>query len=339
MVRSCIPDNAIKTMIEHSPTAFNHETFVNLIQKVQQHDLFIKAVEFYIEEEPLKLNDLLKVLAQKLELNKLVALIRRKGYLALVVPFLKSVQSVNSSDVNEALNEIYLESEDYEALRQSVTTYENLDPVLLAQATEKHELLEFRRISAYLYRKNQKFSQSIALSKQDEIFRDAIETAYESKSPELIEDLLKFFVQRKDREFFTCCLYTCYELIKPDLVLELSWRFGLMEYSMPYFIQVLSELTRKVEVVEKKAVARDKKEEDREKNALPTVGIDPGMDLGFMMPNPMGGMGMLMPPPGSMPGMQFPGQYGGGMPMNPFGSNGMGMGGMNQMGGFNPGQF
>ena len=70
-------DNAIKTMIEHSPLAFNHEIFVNLIQKVSQHDLFLRAVEFYLEEEPLRLNDLLKVLANKIELNKLVTLVTR----------------------------------------------------------------------------------------------------------------------------------------------------------------------------------------------------------------------------------------------------------------------
>jgi len=40
-------------MIEHSPTAFSHEIFINLIQKVSSHDLYIKAVEFYLEEEPL----------------------------------------------------------------------------------------------------------------------------------------------------------------------------------------------------------------------------------------------------------------------------------------------
>jgi len=119
-------------MIEHSPTAFHHETFVSLIQKVSQHDIFVKAVEFYIEEEPLKLNDLLKVLAQKIELNKLVTLVRRKGYLPLIVSFLRSVQGTNSLDVNEALNEIYFESEDFDSLRTSVQTYENIDQLTLA---------------------------------------------------------------------------------------------------------------------------------------------------------------------------------------------------------------
>ena len=42
---------------------------------------------------------------------------KRTGYIALITPFLKSVQSQNISAVNEALNEIYLENEDYESLR------------------------------------------------------------------------------------------------------------------------------------------------------------------------------------------------------------------------------
>jgi len=77
----------------------------------------------------------------------------------------------------------------------------------------------------------------------------------------LIEDLLKFFVSKKEREMFTCALYTCYEFIKPDIVLELSWRFGLMEYSMPFFVQIVSDLTRKVEVVQKEVTnVQDKQE-------------------------------------------------------------------------------
>jgi len=319
-------DNAIKTMIEHSPTAFNHEIFMNLIQKVSQHELYVRAVEFYIEEEPLKLNDLLKALATNIELGKLVSLLKKRGYLALIVPFLRSVQNVNSQDCNEALNEIYLESDDYESLRQSVTTFENIDQLSLAQATEKHELLEFRRISAYLYRKNQKYSQSIALSKQDEMFRDAIETAYESKSPELIEDLLKFFVTKKDREFFTACLYTCYELLRPDLVLELAWRFGLLDFAMPYFVQVMKDLTQRVESVQKKNDEREKKEEKQQQLNQP---LDIASDLGFLIPQ-IGGMGMLMPPPGSMPGFQG---YTGMPGMNPFGGNNGPMGGMGGMGG------
>ena len=84
---------------------------------------------------------------------------------------MKNAQNQNNQAVNEALNELYLEAEDHESLWESVTQYENLDQLSLAQQTERHQLTEFRRISAYLYRRNQKYAQSIALSKQDKQFR------------------------------------------------------------------------------------------------------------------------------------------------------------------------
>jgi clathrin heavy chain len=45
-----------------------------------------------------------------------------------------------------------------------------------------------------LFRKNGKYEQSIALSKKDEMYKDAIETARESDNVKIVEDLLKFFV-------------------------------------------------------------------------------------------------------------------------------------------------
>jgi clathrin heavy chain len=96
---------------------------------------------------------------------------RKTAYLPLIAPFLKSVQSANNQAVNEALNQIHLQNEDYEELRRSVTQYENFDPINLAKETEGHEIVEFRRISAYLYRKIGKYAESIVLSKQDEMYR------------------------------------------------------------------------------------------------------------------------------------------------------------------------
>ena len=46
---------------------------------------------------------------------------RKTGYLKLITPFLKSVQNVNNKELNEALNEIYLELEDFEALKSSIS--------------------------------------------------------------------------------------------------------------------------------------------------------------------------------------------------------------------------
>lgn len=106
--------------------------------------------------------------------------------------------------------------------------------------------MEFRRIAAHLYKKNKRWAQSIALSKEDRLFKDAIETASESRSTEVAEELLEYFVQIGNKECFTACLYTCYDLARSDVVLEMAWRHGLTDFAMPYLIQVMREFGNKV---------------------------------------------------------------------------------------------
>ncbi len=50
--------------------------------------------------------------------------------------------------------------------------------------------------------------------------QDAMETASQSADPEIAEELLHFFVEQGQRECFAACLYTCYDLIKPDVAME-----------------------------------------------------------------------------------------------------------------------
>lgn len=50
--------------------------------------------------------------------------------------------------------------------------------------------------------------------------------------------LCRFFIQQGEKECFAACLYSCYDLVRPDTVLELAWSHGLMDFAMPYMIQV-----------------------------------------------------------------------------------------------------
>lgn len=128
-------DQAITIMMEHSPTAFNHETYLQLITKVSNNDLYYKSISFYLEEQPLQVNELLKTLINKIDLVKCTNAIRKLGIVQLVEPFLKIVQQTNTKEVNEALNELYLNSEDYESLRESITQFSAFDSYNLAKAT------------------------------------------------------------------------------------------------------------------------------------------------------------------------------------------------------------
>jgi len=214
-------DQAILTMIEHSPSAWRQDVFVQNIVKVKNHDLYYRSMIFYLEEEPMLLNDLLKLIANKMDLSKCVTVMKKTGYIPLIEPFLKSVQNQNVAAVNEALNEIYLEKQDYSSLRQSIKDYDSFESIQLASDLETHELLDCRRISALLYRKNKRYQKSIDISKKDELYKDAMETVAESKDAALAEDLMRFIMEMEDKELFAAMLYTCYELIKPMSPLRL----------------------------------------------------------------------------------------------------------------------
>jgi len=120
---------------------------------------------------------------------------------------LKSVQKYNLSAVNEALNELFVEDEDDEALRKSIDSFNNFNMIALASKLASRELLEFRRISAYVYRRNKKWSQSIELSKNDRMWKDCIDTADESADTEIIEGLLRFFCASETSRIYISSLH------------------------------------------------------------------------------------------------------------------------------------
>ena len=180
------------------------------------------------------------------------------------MPYLKSVQSENIAAVNEAYNEVLVDEEDYEALRLSIDEYDNFDQIALAQRLEKHELLELRRISSYLYKKNKRYAQSVRLSKEDRMYKDAIDTAACSKESEIAEELIKFFVNIEDKECFCATLYTCYDLIRPDVVLELAWRNQLVDFAMPYMIQYLHQSYYKIKELDERTKPKEQEEEQED---------------------------------------------------------------------------
>merc|ERR1712187_186667 len=210
----------------------------------------------------------------------------------------KQVQTLDLAPVNEAINELYSEGEQYEELRASISDYSNFDQIALAQQLEKHELVEMRRICAMVYKKNKRYKQSIELSKLDKMYKDAMETARDSGDRDLAETLLRFFVETGLKECFAACLYTCYDLIGPDAALEMAWRYGMLDFAMPYLIQVLREYTGRIDALDKKTQKKEEAEE-KQKSAPNDYVAD------YMMPTMTGGpggMGMLaIQGPAAMP--------------------------------------
>lgn len=262
-------DNAVLTMMAHPTEAWKESHFKDMITKVANIELYYKAIQFYLDYKPLLLNDLLLVLAPRMDHTRAVNFFTKTNHLPLVKPYLRSVQSLNNKSINEALNGLLIEEEDYQGLRTSIDAFDNFDNISLAQRLEKHELIEFRRIAAYLYKGNNRWKQSVELCKKDGLYKDAMEYAGESKQAEVAEDLLLWFLERKNYTCFSALLFQCYDLLHPDVVLELSWKNDILQFAMPYFIQVMREYITKVD--ELKEAVDQKLEENSQDGNKPIV--------------------------------------------------------------------
>jgi clathrin heavy chain len=305
-------DNAIKVMMERAP-AFDHDIFIDAIVKVRNAEVMYKAISFYLTQHPLLFTRLMEVMVSLVDHSRVVSQLRRTGDWALQIgqTYMKSVQGSDLSAVNEALNELYIEDEDYESLRKSIDRFKNFNMIALAQKLSSHELLEFRRISAYVYRCNKKWNQSIELSKGDKMWKDCIDTANESADSEIIEKLLRFFCETSEKECFCAALYTCFSHVSPDVALELGWLNGYHNFIMPYFIQNFKHTHMRLKALEDKTKPKSAETQSQDEIAG-TYG-----NLG----NFNGGMLMLE----NGPNMMAPQMNGmnGGIDMSGFGVQGM----------------
>lgn len=136
---------------------------------------------------------------------------------------------------------------------------------------------------ATAYQKNGKWEESISLSKQDKLFKDAMQTAAYSSSDEVAEELLSYFVDIGNKECFAAMLYMCFDLVSPDFVEELSWQHGLNDFFMPFRIQMQRSLVQKVTALEKRVQELAVKDSKKEQQEADAPIINPGFGSRLMI--------------------------------------------------------
>ena len=78
---------------------------------------------------------------------------------------------------------------------------------------------------------NNRWKQSVELCKKDNLFKDAMEYAAESKNAEVAEELLAYFLEKKAFDCFAACLFQVAE----------SWSqkaFGVLGQNISYHLSV-----------------------------------------------------------------------------------------------------
>ncbi|CCG24545.1 Chc1 protein [Candida orthopsilosis Co 90-125] len=258
-------DNAALTMIDKSEVAFDHSSFKEIVVKAPNLEIYYKAIQFYINEQPSLLVDLLSVLSPRLDLPRVVRMFVKSDNLPLIKPFLVSVLDKNNRVVNDAYHSLLIEEQDHKALRDAIHSYDRFDQIDLAERLENHSLVYFRQISALLFAKNKKFNKSISILKKDGDWVNLLKVASGSNQ-KVVHEVLDYFVSTGNYEALVALLYTCYHLIDSTYVAEIAFEYQLGNFVAPY--KIYKDHVREQQLIElfKRLPS---KEEETEENEQP----------------------------------------------------------------------
>lgn len=244
-------NSAANAMMKHHGDSWDHEIYKDVVNHIGSSDVHYTSIPFYLRTHPDLLNDYLTVLFKKLDPERVMSEVQKAGCpLYIIRSYLEAAQERNAKKVNESINEMYIEEDDFDALRHSVETYSNFDADELSARLEKMELMEFRNIALLLHRRNKQFSHAVNVAKENELYDAAIESAAESGDSALVDELLDFFVHDYP-DCFVACLYACYDFVKPADVLQKAWLHNRSDLIQPYLIQSMQDYQDKIDRMER----------------------------------------------------------------------------------------
>ncbi|KAH8740767.1 clathrin heavy chain [Cryptosporidium ryanae] len=177
----------------------------------------------------------------------------KKTYdISIIQDFLETIYEENIQIVNESLINLYIDKVQVDKLMKLITTCDNYDQASLSIRLEKHPVNELRKIAVSLLNKNSNYKQALSICQKEMLIDEAILVVYKSGNPALIEELLEFLLINDKKDNFIACLYTCYEYLRPDVILELAWKHNCLDITVPYFIQSVRDMNGRIEALEKK---------------------------------------------------------------------------------------
>lgn len=233
-------DRALGVMMAHPVETWDHDRMAKALAKCSNGETLYRAIDFYHAEHPLLLAELLMLVGPRLDPSRVVDTFRKLDQLALVKPYLVAIQGSHITAVNTALNELLLAEEDAAGLAASFERSDRFDSAGMAAKLAAHERVDIRRLAARLHTMNGQWREAVACLLNDALYTEAIRTASASRDPAIAEELLTTVAEElKDGTLFVGCLYSCFDLLRPDLVLELAWSNKWMDLAMPYMCQTL----------------------------------------------------------------------------------------------------
>lgn len=271
-------DQAVTETLAH-PSGFDHKQILQICGQVSQPDLLVQLTEFYVKYHPEHLNEYLRVSKLGYFQQDEQLTTHRKDFLSvdpaavlriakeyqielLLRPYFELLIDDGLLDINNELVNIYILNHDAESLTRFIKKTTNFDTYrTLERLTDKGQIHALRRVAVQLYAALKRYDDGLQYAIQNRYYDEASECADSSEDGQKCEALLRMicsdeFPDKEIRsEIFAVSVARCGARARPDVVVELAWRYGMMDFAMPYLIGQLRSMGERLETLEHRAPA------------------------------------------------------------------------------------
>lgn len=181
----------------------------------------------------------------------------------LLRPYFELLVDDGLIDINNELVNIYITQKDSKALIALIKKTTNFDTYkTLERLIDEKQTPALRRAAVQLYSALKRFDDGMQYAIANRYYDEASECADCSENGDKCENLLRMICSNefpdKDirREIFAVAVARCGHRAHPDVIMELAWRFNMMDFAMPYLIGQLRTMHDRIAELEHQRAAK-----------------------------------------------------------------------------------
>lgn len=234
-------DEALDIVIKHPSIEFDHHKLTAVIGKIKNQNVLERLLQFYYDFDPRMIVDLQEEFTEQLDMGVLIKFFKDKDVLFILDKAMRRYQSQNPGNVvvSMGLNSHLIQIDDYYGLIESIKKCPAIDALVISDTLKSSDKRHFRVLAAKLMANAGEFGKALSILIEEDALIETLMILSQSSNVQYAEAILGRYSRIRNAVMFMAVSYVLYDLLRPDVIFELSQRSQFQEMSLPLFCQIM----------------------------------------------------------------------------------------------------
>lgn len=234
-------DEALELVIRHPSIEFDHRKLTAVLPKIKNQKVLENLLQYYYENDPRMILGLQDELIDILDMGVLINFFKERKILYVLDKTMRRYQSQNPGNVvvSMGLNEHLVQINDYYGLIDSIKKCPSIDATKISETLKLSKERHFRILAAKFMANSGEFIKALSILVEEDALIETLMILSQSSNAQYAEAILSRYSRIRNAVMFLAVSYVLYDLLRPDILFELSQRSGFQELSLPLFCQIM----------------------------------------------------------------------------------------------------